>query len=133
MQGKRNIANLVQEKGALVGQFESANSLRDGAGESAFLMTKQLAVQKVERNRGAVHFDKPPIAASTDVVDGLRDQLLASASLSENQNIGVPRPHALDFLEHRFQPGAIAHALLELVVSRLPSSLGHIVHLSPRL
>src|SRR5260370_9980453 len=96
-------------------------------------MTKQLAFQKVERNRGAVHFDKAASAASTDVVDGLRDQLLASASLSENQTSGVRGPHALNLLEHRFQPGAIAHDLLELGVSALAGSLDAVFALGHRL
>src|SRR5260370_6969671 len=96
-------------------------------------MTKQLAFSKVERNRGAVHFDKPAIAASTDVVDGLRDQLLAGASLSENQNSGVRGPHALNLLEHRFQRGATAHDLLELGVSALAGSLNAFFALAHRL
>src|SRR5260370_9881276 len=96
-------------------------------------MTKQLAFQKVERNRGAVHFDKAASAASTDVVDGLRDQVLDSCGLSENQNSGVRGPHALNLLEHRFQPGAIAHDLLELGVSALAGSLDAVFALGHRL
>src|SRR5260370_1051765 len=87
----------------------------------------------VDRNRGAVHFDKPAIAAGTDVVDGVGDQLLASASLSENRNSGVRGHHAPNLLEHRFQRGATAHDPLELGVSALAGSLNAVFALAHRL
>src|SRR5580698_7355748 len=65
--------------------------------------------------------------------NSLRDQLLASASLSENQNSGVRGPHALNLIEHRFQRGATAHDLLELGVSALAGLLNAVFALAHRL
>jgi hypothetical protein len=37
-----------------MGHFESPNPLRDGPGERALLMSKQLTLEKIEGNRRAV-------------------------------------------------------------------------------
>ncbi len=45
LQCQRDIAHFVQEERPFVGQLETADLLRDGAGESALLMAKKLAFQ----------------------------------------------------------------------------------------
>jgi hypothetical protein len=85
--------------------FESPNPLRDCAGESASLMSKQLALEEVKGNRCTVHFYKASIATGTDIVDGLRDQLLAGACLSLYQDSEGCRSHAFDVFECRIQRG----------------------------
>ena len=54
LQCRRNIAHLVQEKRALVGQLKTANLLRYGSGERASLVTKKLTFQQVQRNGSAI-------------------------------------------------------------------------------
>jgi hypothetical protein len=56
-----------------MGHFESPSPLRDGAGECAPLMSKQLALKKIEGNRRAINLYKASIAPGTDIMDGLRD------------------------------------------------------------
>ena len=41
LQCRRNIADLVQEERAFVGQLEASNLLRDGSSERAFLVAKK--------------------------------------------------------------------------------------------
>src|ERR1700744_4591473 len=73
LQGKRYVTYFVQEERALMGHFESPSPLRDGAGERALLMSKQLTLEKIEGNRRAVDLYKASIATGTDIMDGLRD------------------------------------------------------------
>ena len=54
LQRQRNIAHLVQEERAFVGQFETANLLRDGSGEGAFLVAKELTLQQIQWNGSAI-------------------------------------------------------------------------------
>src|SRR6202007_2141143 len=54
LQRQRNIPNLVKEQGSLVGQLKTASLLRYGSGEGAFLVTKKLTLQKIQRNGSAI-------------------------------------------------------------------------------
>ena len=54
LQRQRNVPHLVEKQRSFVSQFKTANLLRNSAGESAFLMTKQFAFQQIERNGGAI-------------------------------------------------------------------------------
>src|SRR5262249_2185887 len=58
LQFERDVADLIQKQRAVVGELEAADLLRDRAGERAALVAEQLAFQKPERNRGAVHLDE---------------------------------------------------------------------------
>ena len=46
LHGQRNLADLVEEDGAAVGQLEPALALADGAGEGPFLVAEELAFQQ---------------------------------------------------------------------------------------
>ena len=91
LQFKRNIADLIQKQRSLVRQFESANSLGYGAGERTFLMPKQLAFEKAERNRSAVHLYKRMTLARAQIVNCASDHLLAGARLTLDQDRRVRR------------------------------------------
>ena len=54
LERQRNLADLVQEQSALVGQFEQPALLRPGVGERALLVAEQLALQQGFGNRRAV-------------------------------------------------------------------------------
>jgi hypothetical protein len=56
-----------------MGHFESPSPLRDGAGERAPLMSKQLTLEKINGNCRTVNLYKASIAAGTDIMYGLRD------------------------------------------------------------
>jgi hypothetical protein len=51
---KREVADLVEEQATAMGQLKPAHSVCQGAGESAFAMTKQLALDQLLRDCCAV-------------------------------------------------------------------------------
>jgi len=61
LQCRRNIAYLVQEKCAFVGELETTNLLPDGAGECALFVAKKLTLQQIQRNGSAIQpYERPP-------------------------------------------------------------------------
>jgi hypothetical protein len=79
---RRNIADLIQEERAFIGQLEAAKLLRDSSSECSLFVAKKLAFQKIEWNGGAVQLDKWAPAPRADIVNGTRDQLLAGAGFT---------------------------------------------------
>jgi hypothetical protein len=63
-------------------------------------MSKQLALEEVKGNRCTVHLYKASIATGTDIVDGLRDQLLTGACFSQDKGSGIRRRNTFNLLEH---------------------------------
>src|SRR6266850_2711770 len=113
LQSGRNISHLVQEERPFVGQFEAADLLRNGACKGALLMSKELAFQEIERNGSAIQLYEWASAPHTEVVNRARDQLLAGACFSLDQNGGIRWRDLLDLFEHRFQSGTAPYNLLE--------------------
>jgi hypothetical protein len=56
-------ADFVEEEGAVVGHFEFADALADGAGEGAFLVAEEFGFDEVGGHAGGVHFDEGAEAA----------------------------------------------------------------------
>src|SRR6266446_1365254 len=113
LQWQRNVAHLVEEQRPFVSQFKTANLLRNSARESAFLVTKQLAFQQIERNGGAIQLYERATAPGAEIVNRPCYQLLAGACLSLDKNGGIRRCDALDLFEYRFQSRTITYDLLE--------------------
>src|SRR5262245_17814786 len=63
-----NVANLVQEQTSTVRQLKPADSLRDSAGEGAFLVAKQFALQEAGGNGRAVEFDERSVPARAKIM-----------------------------------------------------------------
>jgi len=82
-------ADLVEENGAAVREFEATLALHGGAGEGALFMTKQLALDQVLRQRGTVHADERLVAARAARVHRARDQFLAGTGLADQQHTRV--------------------------------------------
>ena len=116
LQLERNVADLIEEQGALVRQFEPADLLCDGARESPPFMAEQLAFEQPRRNRRAVHLDEGPLATLTQVVDRASDELLACAGFPLNQRSGVGRRDGLHLLQDALQRCALPDDLLEVVL-----------------
>src|ERR1700739_5096620 len=75
---QRNISHLGQQERSLIGQFETANLLRDSAGKCALLMAKKFALQQIKRDCGAIQFDERTPEPRAQVVDRAGNQFLAS-------------------------------------------------------
>ena len=82
LQLRWDVADLVEEERPLVGQLEAANFLRDGAGEGAFLVAEQLALDQPCGDGRAVELDEGPVAAGAQLVEGAGDEFLAGAGLA---------------------------------------------------
>ena len=100
----------------LVRELETAGPPCRGASERALLVSEQLALEQARRHRRHVHPDERPVAPLAQVVDRVRDQLLAGARLSEEQHGAVGWRDGLDGLQHSPQGRARADDLGELVV-----------------
>jgi hypothetical protein len=63
-------------------------------------MAKEVAFQQTEWNGGAIQLYEWAPAPRAKVVNRARDQFLAGASFSLDQNRGIRRRDLLNFLEH---------------------------------
>src|SRR5271166_5482850 len=113
LQCRWNVAHLVEEKRTFIGQLETANLLRDGSGERALLVAKKLAFQQIQWNGGAVQPHERTSAPRTNVVNRVRDELLAGARFSLDQHSRTGGRDPFDLFEHGFQSRAVADDLLE--------------------
>ena len=83
---QRQLADLVEEQRAAVGQLEAAGSGRDRAGERAPLVPEQLALEQRRRAWRRSSRATNGRSRAAEVVDRPRDELLAGARLAEDQH-----------------------------------------------
>ncbi|MNF52882.1 hypothetical protein D3C84_342430 [compost metagenome] len=98
LQGQRQLADLVEEQGALVGHLELAGAVVDGAGEGALDVAEQLALGHRLGQRRAVEVDQRMVGARRGQVDGLGHQLLADPGLAHDQHVEVGAGDHADLL-----------------------------------
>jgi hypothetical protein len=91
-----------------------ADLLRYGSGEHAFLVTKKLTFQQIQRNGSAIESYERTLALRAEVVNCARDQLLAGACLSLDKNSGIRSRDPFDLFKHRLQSRALAYDLHEV-------------------
>ena len=109
------LADLVEEDGAAIGQLEAALPSLQRAGERALLVAEELGRDERRRDRGTIHGDERPGRARRSLVDRPGDELFAGAGLPGDQHgrfgrrdlrqVGEHGPErrrrADDLLEHR--------------------------------
>src|SRR4029453_4440096 len=80
----------IEKERALVGQFESSDSLRQGSRKRPLLMSEQLAFEQARGNRGAVHFDEAAFFPTAQLMDCSGDEFLSRSGfpLDEDSRIG---------------------------------------------
>src|SRR2546425_8741899 len=84
LQLERDLSDLVEKHGAAIRQLEAPDTLRDGAGESAFLVPEELAFEQTCRNRRAVQLHERILAARAEIMDGARNQFFSAACFPVN-------------------------------------------------
>ena len=94
---QRDVADLVEEQGAALGQLDLADVRLDRAGERAALVAEQLGLEQVFGDRGAVDGDELALAAAL-LVHGAGEQFLAGAAGAEQHHRDVGAGDALDGL-----------------------------------
>ncbi len=120
LEGGRRLGDLVEQQGAPGGHFKSALPLHVRAGERAFFMAEQFALQQAVAQGGAVDADERPERPAASMVNQQRDQFLARSAFAADQHrdrSGGDLFGQSDGLEH---PGARAHDLVEAAIP-LPS------------
>jgi len=76
LQGRRELADLVQEDRALIRELELPELLLDRVGERASLVPEELAFEQILGDGGAVERDERLLGSRALVVQGLGDELL---------------------------------------------------------
>src|SRR5579862_6416421 len=99
-----------------VRQLEAPDPLRDRAREGAALVAEELALEEARRDGGAVELHERPLAASAELVNGARDQLLPRSGLAVDDDGGVGGRHGLDLVQDLLQRRRLPDDLLEVVV-----------------
>jgi hypothetical protein len=95
LQRERYVTDFIEEQGSFVSQVEAADFLRDRSGKSSPFVAKKLTLKQVERDCGTVELDQRVTAAGARIVDRMRDEFLASAGLSLNENGRIRRRNPL--------------------------------------
>src|SRR5262249_35996710 len=100
-----HLPDLVEEERALMGELEAAGSPVEGARESAFLVSEDLALEERRRDGRAVHGHEGRSRAGRQFVDGARHEFLARTALSSDQDRsgggGGHLDHAVELLHGR--------------------------------
>ena len=89
LHGSGQFADFVQEQRAAVGDLEQADPVIVGAGEGAFAVAEQLALDQVFGQRAAIDGDERHVASRALVVHGAGHQFLAGAGFAADQHGGV--------------------------------------------
>ena len=92
------VAHLVEEDAAAIGQLELAAPQRGGAGERAFLVAEELALDQLGRDRRAVDLDERPRGERALAMDVRSEQFLARARLAGQEHAGVRFGHLRRFV-----------------------------------
>src|SRR4051812_27423102 len=77
--------DLVEEEGSSISKFEQPRLGDRRARKSAFLVSKELALEKLLRNRGAIDVHERRAAPRAIVMDRARNELFARAGLAGQQ------------------------------------------------
>jgi hypothetical protein len=83
------------------------------AGERAFFVAEQFALQQRFGDRGAVDADVMFISAAAQAVQCARDQFLAGAAFAEDEHARVGRGHGADELAQFAHLGGLTDDLFE--------------------
>ena len=99
-----------------MGQLEAADLLGDGAGEGAFFVAEQLALQQARGDGRTVQLDEGTALPRAQLVQGAGDEFLARARLATNEHGGAGGGDGFDLLEEPAKGNAVPDDLPEVVV-----------------
>ena len=111
----RDVADFIEENGAAVGEFESADLLGNGAGEGSFLVAEELAFEQAGGDSGAVNLHEGSAVPAAEIVDGAGHAFLAGAGFAEEQDGRIGGGDGFHLFEDVAKGGAFTDHFLELV------------------
>ena len=95
----RDVADLVQQHRAAVGELEQPLAILDRPGERAAQMPEQFALDQPGAEGRQANRQERAVPPGAVAMDGAGHQLLARAALASDQNGNVGRRHQGDLLE----------------------------------
>src|SRR4051794_14625108 len=126
---RRHLADLVQEQRPAIGELEAALAAIGGAGERALFVAEDLALEQGLRNRGAVDRDEREAGARAELMNRLRDELLAGTRLTGDEHRCTRRRRLLDHLVDLPHLRAVADDRAEgAVLAQLAAQRLHLAH-----
>ncbi len=99
-----HFGQLIQHQGAAFRLLEQPRLVRVRAGEGAFHVTEQFALDELARQRGTIDLDARTLGARAQAVDQIGDNFLAGPALAGDQDGHVGRRNPLDGAHDRFHP-----------------------------
>ena len=109
LDGRRGIADLVEEQRAAPGPFEGARMPRHRSGEGAFLVAEQFALQQAFRESGAIHGNERSVGPGAVRVQGAGHQFLARAAFAAHEHRGVGLGQQQRLAHHFAHRGRFRH------------------------
>ena len=110
----REVADLVEEQRAAVGELEAAAAALHRAREAALLVAEQLGLEDAGRERRAVDAHERLLLARRVDVDRVRDELLAGAGLAAQEHRRRHRRDLADLVEHLAQGRRVTDDVAEV-------------------
>ena len=86
LHARRHLAQFVEEERAAIGHRRETRFIAIGAGETAAHVTKELGLEKIVGESGAVHREERVPATRAARMNQPRDDFLADAGLSSDQD-----------------------------------------------
>ena len=120
------LSDLVKQDGRAVGELELPDHPREGARESAPLVSEEFTLEQSCRQRCAIDGDELPVATRRGAVHELREQLLTRTAFPLDQDRSVARGHGPQKLERGQDVGILCdEGLGGLVEHRRRAGLIH--------
>src|SRR5260370_16965431 len=98
---QRHVSNFVEKESATIRQRESADMRIDSAGKGSPFVSEKLAFEKAGRHGRAVYLYQIFVSARAELKDRARDDFLAGAGLSGNQDGCISTCDSLYSVENR--------------------------------
>ena len=109
LQFERQLADLVQEHGAPIGQLESTDLRRVGSGKRPAFAAEQFAFDERCGQGRAVDDDERPVAAGAEMMDPSGQQFFSGSRFAAQEDRRVGRRHLLGSKDRVLQSVALPH------------------------
>ncbi|MCG3148042.1 MAG: hypothetical protein PCFJNLEI_01484 [Verrucomicrobiae bacterium] len=103
-----DVADFVEEDGAVVGLFEAADAAHGGTGKGALFVTKEFAFKEGFGDGGAVDDDEGLVGPVAVLVDGAGNEFLAGAGFAADEDGDRLVGDAADFFVDALHGPAVA-------------------------
>ncbi|MNP12460.1 hypothetical protein D3C76_1046910 [compost metagenome] len=127
LHGQRQLAHLIQEQRAAIGQFKLAASVVQRPGEGPADVPEQLALHQRIRQGSTVEADDGFVGTRRGGVDSLGHQLLAHPGFPGDQHRQIAAAHQVDLFHQAFVRFALTNHFAALLAAGLTVHLGALV------